>query len=188
MIDINSCSNYIKELMNEIYYSEIGNINKAAILIDSAIKKGGDICFFGQGHSVWVGRDALHSYDLPIRVIEESNVEASDLLRTNNIKKEDIFVITSNSGINAYIVDLAIEIKKYGSTLIVINSNKHTLKVDSRHKSKTKLYQYADVTIDNCCVYGDAAIKDENNYLGSFSSIANNVIVHTILNILKKES
>lgn len=185
---IKECRDYIVELMNDIYYSEIGNINKASDLIKSTIKTGGDICFFGQGHSVWVGKDVLNAYDLPIKIIEEKQVDAGELLDLHSIKKEDIIVITSNSGINSYIVDLAIEIKKRGNKLIVINSYKHTLKTESRHVSKTKLYQYGDVVIDNCCVYGDAAIKDENNYIGSFSSIANNVIAHTILNKVKKES
>lgn len=188
MIGIENCKDYIKSLMNDIYYSEIGNINKSSLLIEQAIKNGGNICFFGQGHSVWVGRDTLNSYNLPIKVIEEANTSVSELLDMNGIKKEDIFIITSNSGINEYIVDLAIEIKKRGNKIIVINSNKHTLKVKSRHISKTKLYQYGDVVIDNCCVYGDAAIKDDDNYIGSFSSIANNVIVHTILNKINKES
>ena len=186
MIDI--CKEYIKSLMKDIYYSEIGNINKASSIITSVIKNNGKVFFFGQGHSVWVGRDALGCYDLPIKVMEEENISASELLNRNNVKQNDVIVITSNSGINSYIVDLATEIKKRSIKLIVINSNKHTLKVESRHISKTKLYQYGDVVIDNCCVYGDAAIKDEDNYIGSFSSIANNAIVHTMLNIVIKES
>lgn len=183
-----TCKDYIIELMNDIYYSEIGNITNASDLIRKAIDNNGSIYFFGQGHSVWVGKDMLGSYDLPIKVIEEKQVDASELLDSYHIKKEDIIIITSNSGINSYIVDLAIEIKKRNNKLIVINSNKHTFKTQSRHISKTKLYQYGDVVIDNCCVYGDAAIKDEDNYIGSFSSIANNVIVHTILNKAIKES
>lgn len=186
MIDI--CREYIKSLMNDIYYSEIGNINKASKLISNVVHNNGAVYFFGQGHSVWVGRDVLNCYDLPIKVMEEENISTSELLNKNNINQNDIVVITSNSGINSYVIDLAIELKKRCIKLIVINSNKHTLKVESRHISKTKLYQYGDVVIDNCCVYGDAAIKDEDNYIGSFSSIANNAIVHTILNMVTKES
>lgn len=186
MIDV--CGNYIKSLMNDIYYSEIGNINKASKLIKQTIAKQGNIYFFGQGHSVWVGRDVLDSYHLPIKVIEEKELGAGELLDINNVNDKDVIVITSNSGINSCIVDLAIEVRKRGIAMIAINSYQHTLKVESRHPSKTKLYQYADVIIDNCCVYGDAAIKDDENYIGSFSSIANNVIVHTILNKVSKES
>ena len=188
MIGVDNCRDYIKSLMNEIYYSQFGRIEKASKLIEETIADGGDICFFGQGHSVWIGRDVFGTYDLPIKVIEENGLNVIELLDSNNIKKEDVLVITSNSGINAYIVDLAIEIKKRGNKLIVINSNKHTLNCKSRHISKTKLYQYGDVVIDNCCVYGDAAIKDGENDIGSFSSIANNAIVHTILKKVIKES
>ena len=90
MIDI--CRDYIKSLMNDIYYSEIGNINKASKLISDAINNNGTVYFFGQGHSVWVGRDVFDCYNLPIKVMEEENISASELLDKNNT------VYKSNNG------------------------------------------------------------------------------------------
>lgn len=184
---VNSCKEYIEKLLNDIYYSEIDNFYKARNLLQDAIDKGGDIYFFGQGHSVWVGRDVMNEYVLPIKVMEEVKSSPKELYDYYNIKKEDAFVIVSNSGINETIVDLAIYLKEKGHRIVVINSNSHTLKCPSRHPSKTKLYHYGDVVIDNCCVYGDAAIKDEDNYIGSFSSIANNAIAHSILKMLEED-
>ena len=181
MINIESCTSYIESLLNQIYYSQMDNIDLAYKLLSETISNKGKILFFGQGHSVWVGKDIKDSYDLPIEVIEDNTDNVEDLYRTNNINKNDCVVIVSNSGINSFIVELAIFLKNKGNRILVINSNKHTFKVDSRHPSKTKLYQYGDVVIDNCCVYGDAAIKDEENYIGSFSSIANNAIMHTVM-------
>lgn len=181
MINTKVCIEYIEELLNDIYYSEIDNIKNASKLITAATNNGGNICFFGQGHSVWVGLDVCGKYDLPIKVLKEDTDDALKLYEENNIKENDIFVIVSNSGINTFIVELASIIKKHNHKLIVINSYKHAMNTDSRHISKRKLYEFGDVVIDNCCVYGDAAIKDNEKYIGSFSSIANNVIVHSIL-------
>ena len=184
MISIDSLKEYINKLLNDIYYSEIDNFYKAKEVLQDVINKDGNIYFFGQGHSVWVGRDVLKSYQLPIKVMEEISTNPKELYDYYKIKKEDGFVIISNSGINETIVELAIYLKEKGHKIIVINSNSHTLKCKSRHPSKKKLYQFGDVVIDNCCVYGDAAIKDGDNCIGSFSSIANNVIVHTILKMI----
>lgn len=187
MISINSCKEYIEKLLNDIYYSEIDNFCRAKDMLKNVINNDGDIYFFGQGHSVWVGRDVMGEYKLPIKVMEEVKTSPKELYDYYNIKKEDGFVIVSNSGINELVVGLAIYLKEKGHKIVVINSNSHTLKCPSRHPSKTKLYHYGDVIIDNCCVYGDAAIKDEGNYIGSFSSIANNAIVHCILKMLEEE-
>lgn len=181
MMNTKACIEYIEELLNEIYYSEIDNIENASKLISKAINDGGSVYFFGQGHSVWVGLDAYGKYDLPIKVLKEDTNDALKLYEENSIKENDIFVIVSNSGINAFIVELASIVKKRNHRLIVINSYKHTMNTDSRHISKRKLYEFGDIVIDNCCVYGDAAIKDGDKDIGSFSSIANNVIVHSIL-------
>ena len=181
MIDSSACVNYIEDLFKEIYYSQFDNINLAYQLIKEKINIGGSIYFFGQGHSVWVGKEAVATYDLPLKILLETNDSPKELIEKNRLCSNDLVVIVSNSGINSYIVELAITLKKLDIDIITISSFKHCLNCDSRHKSKTKLYEYGKVNIDNCCVYGDAAILDDEKYIGSFSSIANNAIIHTIL-------
>lgn len=178
MIDL--VVNYIDSLMDEIYYAEIDNIIAGANLISKQLSIKGKLIFFGQGHSVFVGKDIEGLYHIPVLVLNEE--ENMDNLFTH-INKNDVLVITSNSGINEYVVELARKVKEKGNRVIVLTSYKHTFNVPSRHHLSKKLYEYGDVVIDNCCVLGDAAIKDGDNYLGSYSSLANSAIVHTMLNI-----
>lgn len=181
---INKVVDYINSLMDEIYYSEIDNINAGASIISKQLNLGGKLVFFGQGHSVFVGKDVEGLYDIPILALKEE--ENMDNLLTH-VKQEDILIITSNSGINEYVIEFARRVKEKGNKIIVLTSYKHTFNVPSRHHSLKKLYEYGDVVIDNCCVLGDAAIKDNNNYVGSYSSLANSAIVHTMINICLKK-
>lgn len=179
---INKVIEYITSLTDEIYYSEMFNIEKAALLINEQLNNKGRLLFFGQGHSVWVGEDAKGAYDLPIVSLkQQENID--DMI--SMINKEDVLIITSNSGTNEYVVETARRVKENGNKIIAITSYKHTFNSKSKHPLKKKLFQYADITIDNACEYGDAAIKDEDYYFGSYSSIANSAIVHSILRLCK---
>jgi len=60
-------------------------------------------------------------------------------------------------------VDVAIEAKKRGVTLITVNSHKFAAKVPAdfkwRHPSKKNIHDLADVKIDNHVPYPDAVLK-----------------------------
>ena len=179
---ISKVTDYISSLMDEIYYSEFYNIEKCSLLIKEQLKKNGRIVFFGQGHSVFVGIDAVNAYDLPCIFLREEE-DINNLF--SNIHKEDVLIITSNSGINEFVIEFARIAKEKGNKIIVITSYKHTFISKSRHRSNTKLFQYGDIVIDNACVCGDAAINDGEYYIGSYSSIANSSIVHSILRLCR---
>ena len=49
--------------------------------------------------------------------------------------------------------------KEHGHPLIAVTSMAHTTKITSRHPSGKRLFELADVVIDNGGVFGDAALK-----------------------------
>ena len=67
-------------------------------------------------------------------------------------------MIFSQSGINGVVVDMALEVKQQGLTLIALTSMAHTQSVPARHSSGKKLYQLADIIVDTCVPPGDAMI------------------------------
>lgn len=70
----------------------------------------------------------------------------------------DVFVIASNSGGNGSIVELATHAKAQGHPLIAVTSMAHTQGIESRHPSGKRLFEVADLVLDNGAPYGDAVL------------------------------
>lgn len=70
-------------------------------------------------------------------------------------------IVISNSGRNAVPVEMCLESKKQGTSVIAITSMQHSSSCSSRHSSGKKMYEIADVTIDNCAEIGDASFYVE---------------------------
>ncbi len=107
---------------------------------------------------------------------------AGILTELYRISENDVVIIASNSGRNAYPIEMALESKKKGATVIAITSVQHSSSVTSRHASGKKLMDIADVVIDNCGVPGDCALKLDGleALICPTSSMANSFIVQSI--------
>lgn len=114
--------------------------------------------------------------------IERLSGYASILANLYNIQENDVVLIASNSGRNAYPVELALEAKKRNAYVIAVTSIEHTSKVSSRHESGKKLIDVADLVIDNCGAYGDSSLLLEgmSATICPTSSIANSFIAQAI--------
>lgn len=73
----------------------------------------------------------------------------------------DLMIIGSVSGRNEQVVDLALTVKKHGCKLIVLTSMEYSSQVKSAHSSGKKLYEIADLVIDNCAPLGDGMMQVE---------------------------
>jgi len=71
---------------------------------------------------------------------------------------QDVFLIASNSGGNGSIVEFARLVKEKGHPLVAVTSLAHTTKVTSRHPSGLRLFEVADIVLDNGAPYGDAVL------------------------------
>ncbi|GAA2091841.1 sugar isomerase domain-containing protein [Microlunatus panaciterrae] len=172
----------LQDAFNKVVETQQDNISEAAKLIVQQLGKNGIIQVFGTGHSRsfameiagraggLVPASKLSISDLvffgdtePMDVLdpmlERDDSLAERLLAVHHIDPADIFIICSNSGGNGSTVELARLVKERGHKLIAVTSMDHTTKIDSRHPSGQKLYQLADVVIDNGGVFGDAALQ-----------------------------
>ncbi len=75
--------------------------------------------------------------------------------------REDVIIVHSVSGRNTVPVDVALTAKQKGAKVIVVTSMEMTNSVTSRHPEGIKLYETADVLLDNAGCLGDAAISIE---------------------------
>ena len=74
------------------------------------------------------------------------------------VRPGDVFIIASNSGGNGSIVELATHVKAQGHPLIAVTSMAHTRGIESRHPSGKRLFEVADLVLDNGAPYGDAVL------------------------------
>lgn len=92
-------------------------------------------------------------------VMERLDGLAAVLSELHPFKKGDALLIASNSGRNAVPVELAEIAKAKGVYVIALTSTAHSKHVSSRARSNRKLYELADVVLDNQGVPGDAIIE-----------------------------
>ncbi|NMB96244.1 MAG: hypothetical protein GYA02_06495, partial [Clostridiaceae bacterium] len=71
-------------------------------------------------------------------------------------------MIHSVSEINSVTVDMALRARELKVKVIVLTNMNYSLKVKSRHHSGKRLFELADLVLDNCGVYGDAAVEVED--------------------------
>lgn len=189
----------IKQL-EKIFEGQEEEMEKAISEVFRTIKADRIIHTFGSGHSHMVG------LELFIRAGGLGNVNAmldQDVLTSNGalrsskleklegladviweeykIEKGDIIIIISNSGRNALPVEMALRAKKEGIKIIAITSLTQTKEFASRHSSGKKLFEIADIILDNKVISGDGIMKIGNDRVGAMSSINGMFIINTVV-------
>jgi uncharacterized phosphosugar-binding protein len=83
------------------------------------------------------------------------------ILRNFVFGPSDSFIVFSNGGVNAVVVDVALGAKRRGMPVIAVVSREHCDASPARHSSGKKLPDVADLTLDNCSPAGDALVQVE---------------------------
>ena len=190
---------YLERLKDE----QNENILNAAKLIADTIEGGRCIFSFGASHSFIMTEEMVyrtgglmlvnpiypHGMNLSVRpMTQTSQFERLEdigkvLLDQSPIKDGDTLIITSTSGRNAVVIDMALRAKERNINLIVITALSYTEGVTSRHKSGKKLADLADIVIDNVAPVGDTIIELEGlpSTIGPLSTITGIAIVNSLV-------
>ncbi|MBE6121848.1 MAG: SIS domain-containing protein [Solobacterium sp.] len=97
---------------------------------------------------------------------------------TYDIQPGDIMIISSNSGRNAMPLEMAMRCRKEGIFTAAITSAEVSKTMASRHPSGRKLYECADLVLDNCCPEGDCVLEYGGVKTGPASSMAGFLLVN----------
>lgn len=189
------------KVVDAIRRTQSEKLVEAGKMIARAHMNGHRFFVSGSGHSHTVteefyGRAGGLAFTVPIMTceltIEEHPTKSSYIERLPGyagilaelyrIDRDDVVLIVSNSGRNAYPIELALCAKERGAQVIALTSIDHSSKTESRHSSGKKLMDLADLVIDNCGTAGDSALKPEGMKAAicPTSSIANAFIVQAI--------
>jgi uncharacterized phosphosugar-binding protein len=97
-------------------------------------------------------------------------------------KKGEMIWLCSQSGINAAIIDLALEARKRGLVPVAFSSIAHSKAVKSRHASGKRLFEVCEETVDLGGVRGDAAVEIAPGVAaGPLSTLGAVMAAHSIL-------
>lgn len=181
----------VTQLLSRIEQTQADAISEAAELAYRSIRGGGKFYLLGSGHSHMVAEEMyaragglgcispilpaelmLHEHPMKSTLLERQPSYAHMLLSIYPIGEGDTLMLISNSGRNGMLVEMALEAKKRGASVIALTSYVGAAGSASRHPSGKKIGDLADVVIDNCGADGDACVQvTERARMGSTSTI-----------------
>ena len=169
-------------LLKRIDQEEGPAVYEAARMLADAIQDGKNIFAFGCTHSSIPIQDLVYragglmlinpifgpgiaSLDvLPATLssaIENIPGYAKALLDNSPMRGGDILILVSVSGRNAVPIEMAQLAHERGIKVIGVTSRAYTESVSSRHPSGKKMYEFADIVLDNKADKGDAILQAE---------------------------
>jgi uncharacterized phosphosugar-binding protein len=169
-------------------------------LVADALADGRTFWVFGTGHSHLIAEELygraggladvravlepgvmLHEGLLKSSLLERLGGLAEVLLEIHEVGPGDVILIASNSGRNAVPVEFAVGARQAGAKVIALTSLKHSKAVSSRAPGGQRLFEVADVVIDNCGVPGDALIDVAGSRTGSTSTLVGTLLAQALV-------
>ena len=193
---------YAQSKLEEVLNHEMPNIQKAADFVTETCKNGGRFYVFGSGHSHMVAEELylragglalvhgilppelmLHEMANKSTYLERIEGYSQSLVELYRVEAKDTVMVISNSGRNPVPVEMCLAAKAKGAKVIAMTSMKHSSGCTSRHSSGKKMYEIADVTIDNCADPGDVGFPIEglNSTIGPTSSVTGIAIAQALV-------
>jgi uncharacterized phosphosugar-binding protein len=192
----------IKKLIEKVEETQLSNIRRAAELIADCIMKDRLIYIFGAGHSHLLANECFvragglanvqaildPGLDFGSGTRRQSGFErlpgyAKIVIQDYDIQPGDVMIVISNSGRNPAPVEMALEGKKRRATIIALTSLPHSTSVSSNDPSGKRLFEVADLVLDNGCVAGDALVELEGlpPRVGPGSTVIGALILNAIV-------
>lgn len=199
----------VRQVIDSIEGTQLEAIEEVARRCGASILAGGLVHLFGSGHSRMAVEEMFPRYGSfagfhPIvelsltnhhqvvgnngqrQAMYLENVEGLGRVILRNFRLDptrDVMMVISASGTNAVPVEVALEAGHVGLPVVAITSVEHSRSAISRHSSRKRLFEVADLVIDTCTPKGDAAVNlpGLDTPVAPLTSVAN----VTIINMLK---
>lgn len=175
-------------LLHQVQRESGSAIHAAASAIADALENDRDVLLYGSGHSTLIAQDAAGRAGGLVPFLALEDVAHGDAERLEGVaqviasryelRSGSVMIVISNSGINPVPIEMTLLSQAAGLTVIAITALAHSKSVESRHSSGKKLYELADIVIDNHGVPGDALIELPG---GKFKSGATSTMVGTAI-------
>jgi len=168
----------LSNLLQSVITRQADALECAAQKIAECELNGGMLYTFGTGHGHLLALEIFYRAGGLVRVCpildeklmlhlsasESSQWERKDdladaLLEKYPVKAGDVLIAISNSGRNSVPVELAVKCRQRGAYVIALTSMKHSSAVTPRNGLGLRLFEAADLVLDNEGILGDASIE-----------------------------
>jgi len=168
-------------LLSRAAETQLGAVNALARALADTLRTGKTAFLLGTGHSSLLAQELfyragglvriqpmlegplmLHESASKSTLYEREPERAGALMEKYGVGAGDLLLIISNSGRNPLCVEMALRAKAAGCTAVALTSLKHSGAGASRHASGLRLYEAADLVLDNLGELGDACISYED--------------------------
>lgn len=167
-------------LLERVRDEEAENITAAGQAIADSVAAGGRVFAFGAGHSSLAAQDVVYRAGglalmnllnvpgvvgvdvMPATLgsaLERVDGLASAVLDSSPATTGDVLVIISLSGRNALPVEMALNARALGLTVIGVTSVAYATETKSRHLTGTYLKDHCDIVLDSKISVGDAELS-----------------------------
>jgi uncharacterized phosphosugar-binding protein len=170
-------------LLQRVRDEESQNIAAAGSAVADTVEAGGRLFAFGAGHSSLAAQDVVYRAGglavmnllavpgvvgvdvMPATLgsaLERVDGLAGAVLDSSPARAGDLLVIISLSGRNALPVEMAMNARALGLTVIGVTSVAYATETKSRHTSGTFLKDHCDIVLDSHIAVGDAELTHES--------------------------
>jgi uncharacterized phosphosugar-binding protein len=160
-------------LQDKVYADNADTLRAAGKMIADSIAAGGVLHSFGSGHSQILAAEIERRAGglVPVSSIndpadgwpEQIPGYGARLFQRYAyqyaVQPSDVILVISNSGRNASPIEVAMQARDSGLKVIAMTSLTMSKSTSSRHPSGKKLYELADLVLDNGGLPGDASIE-----------------------------
>lgn len=194
--------NKICETLRDTVESERDKIQKTSEIVADSVMKDGILHVFGTGHTMILAEEvfyragslaainamldngvSVHFGGAKSSQMERLEGYADIIISQYEVRAGEAIIILSNSGRNAVPIEMAMAAKTKGLKVIAITSLAFSRSVPSRHSSGKRLFEVADIVIDNKVPPGDTVMQVDklSQKMGPMSTIINAAILHIIM-------
>lgn len=172
----------VRGILDHLEETQLPNVDKAAEIVAHSLINGGAVFCHDIGHGIQGdfinragGLAAVQQFSFGLNVRDpvasclkdrprpqtfERDLETVRFaVRASNLRAGDAMMLGSVSGKNRNPIELALACRDIGVKVIGLTSMEYTLKVESLHPSRKKLFEVVDVAIDIGAPYGDAGVE-----------------------------
>ena len=170
----------VAQLFEKLKATQNENCLKAGKMIADTLARGGAVHIYDTGHIInseliYRGGGMLAykqlKYNLvvenPVRDRDRSGIDTSMeglgkyVLKASKALPGDLIIIGSVSGKTPNTIDLAMAAHEFGMDVIALTSVEYSSSVASQHSSGKRLFECADLVLDNCAPKAEAMMDIE---------------------------
>lgn len=172
----------MENVLSQIRSTQMENLRRAGSAMAGSIAGGGRVYIFGSGHSVipvmdifprygsFVGFYPLYDPRLmwnnvigpggarELLWLERREGYARNFLQSYALEPRDCMLVFSHGGLNAAPIEVALEAREKGLTVITVSSHENARASQAKHSSGKKLSDTAHIAIDNCVPPEDSLV------------------------------